>query len=58
MKMIVKEITIPPNGTATLNFDFDARQVVRPIYETQAHFRIPPERDPQVDLKGCEGPYC
>lgn len=58
MKPIEKLVTISPNGTATLDFEFDARQVVRPIYETQAQFRIPPERDPTVDLKGCEGPYC
>jgi Carboxypeptidase regulatory-like domain len=58
MKPIEKLVTILPDGTATLNFEFDARQVVRPIYETQANFRIPPERDPTVDLKGCDGPYC
>ncbi len=58
MKPIEKQVTIPPNGTVTLDFEFDASQVVRPFYETQAHFRIPPERDPMVDLKGCEGPYC
>jgi hypothetical protein len=58
MKPIEKLVTISPNGTANLDFEFDARQVVRPIYETQEHFRIPPERDPTVDLKGCEGPYC
>lgn len=58
MKPIEKQVTIQPHGTVTLDFEFDARQVVRPFYETQAHFRIPPERDPTVDLKGCEGPYC
>ena len=58
MKPIVKRVTIPQDGTVTLDFEFDARQVVRPIYETQEHFRIPPEKTPWVDLKGCEGPYC
>jgi hypothetical protein len=58
MKPIEKRVTIPAGGAVTLNFEFDAGQLIRPIYETQAHFRIPPEMDPTVDLKGCEGPYC
>jgi hypothetical protein len=58
MKPIEKEVTIPPHGVTTLDFEFDGRQVVRPIYETQTQFRIPPEREPTVDIKGCEGPYC
>jgi hypothetical protein len=58
MKPIEKIVTVPPDGTVSIDFEFDAGQVVRPIYETQEQFRIPPERDPTVDLKGCEGPYC
>lgn len=58
MKPIEKEITIPPNGTAELDFEFDAREVIRPVYETQRQFRISPQRDPTVDLMGCEGPFC
>jgi hypothetical protein len=58
MQPIVKEIVIPADGAVTLDFEFDASQVVRPIYETQEQFRIPPTRDPTVDLTGCEGPYC
>ncbi|MEW6682290.1 MAG: carboxypeptidase-like regulatory domain-containing protein [Nitrospirota bacterium] len=58
MDPLVKQVTVPANGTVALDFELDAAQVVRPIYETQAQFRIPPERDPNVDLQGCEGPYC
>jgi hypothetical protein len=58
MKPIVKQVTILSNGASTLDFEFDARQVVRPIYETQARFRIPPEKEIMLDLKGCTGPYC
>jgi hypothetical protein len=58
MKPIEKEVTISPHGVTTLDFEFDGRQVVRPIYETQTQFRISPERDPTVDIKGCKGPYC
>ena len=55
---IEKIVTVPPDGEVALNFDFNAREVVRPIYETQEQFRIPPDRDPNIDLMGCEGPYC
>ncbi|HET6464928.1 MAG TPA: carboxypeptidase-like regulatory domain-containing protein [Nitrospiria bacterium] len=58
MKPIQKQVTISSKETTILDFEFDAHQVVRPIYETQTRFRIPPERDPTVNLKGCEGPYC
>lgn len=58
MDPLVKEVTVPANGTVNLDFELDSAQVVRPIYETQTQFRIPPERDPSVDLQGCEGPYC
>lgn len=58
MKPIEKTVTIPPNGHVEVIFEFDARQVVRPIYETQEHFRIPPESETFLDLFGCEGPFC
>jgi hypothetical protein len=58
MKPIEKEVAVPPNGTVSVNFQFDSRQVVRPIYETQEHFRIRPESNPHEDLKGCEGSFC
>ena len=58
LKPIEKIVTVPADGAVPLDFEFDAAQVVRPIYETQKQFRITPERDPTVDLMGCEGPYC
>ncbi|MBI3805348.1 MAG: carboxypeptidase regulatory-like domain-containing protein [Nitrospirae bacterium] len=58
MKPIEKTVTVPPNGQVELNFEFDARQVIRPIYETQEAFRIPPEMEQNLDIFGCEGPYC
>jgi len=58
LKPIEKTVTVPPDGHVELNFEFEASEVVRPIYETQKQFRISPERDPTVNLYGCEGPYC
>ena len=58
LKAVNKRVTVVPNGTVTVDFVFDARRVVRPIYETQERFRIPPESDPFQDVKGCEGPFC
>jgi hypothetical protein len=58
LKPIEKIVTVPADGLVELNFEFDAREVVRPIYETQKQFRISPERDPHVNLFGCEGPFC
>ncbi len=58
LKPIEKTVTVPPDGQVELHFEFDAREVNRPIYETQEQFRISPERDPNVNLFGCEGPYC
>src|SRR5581483_7736608 len=57
-KPIERTVTVPPDGQVELNFEFEASKVVRPIYETQKQFRISPERDPTVNLYGCEGPYC
>jgi len=37
---IERTVTIAPNGTASLAFEFDADTVKRPHYETQERFRI------------------
>lgn len=58
MKPIEKVLTIPPGGEIAIDFEFDAAQVVRPLYETQKKFRIGPEFHPHEDLMGCEDPYC
>ncbi len=58
LKPVEEIVTVPENGAVQLDFEFDAGQVRRPLYETQTQFRIGPERDPTVDLKGCDGPYC
>lgn len=50
MKPIEKEITVPANGTVTLDFEFDSKQVQRPIYESQEKFRIGPESRPEERL--------
>ncbi len=41
-KIMEKEITVPANGTVSLNFEFDAADIQRPIYETQQERRISP----------------
>ncbi len=58
MKPLEKEVIVPANGTVSIHFEFDSRQVVRPHYETQEKFRVGPEALPEKDLKGCEPPYC
>ncbi|HEX9756580.1 MAG TPA: carboxypeptidase-like regulatory domain-containing protein [Nitrospiria bacterium] len=58
LKPIEKEFTILEGRTVSIDFEFDPTQVVRPLYETQEHFRIPPESDPFQDLEGCEDPFC
>jgi hypothetical protein len=58
LKMIEQTVTIPANGTASLNFEFDATQVKRPHYESQEKFRIGPEALPHEHLEECEPPYC
>ena len=55
---VEKTVTVPPNGLVSLDFEFDARQVVRPHYETQEKFRIGPEAMEHEELEGCEGPFC
>jgi hypothetical protein len=37
---IEREITVPPNKTVSLGFEFDSSTVKRPHYETQEKFRI------------------
>jgi Carboxypeptidase regulatory-like domain len=58
MKPIERKVTIEPGGTVSLDFEFDAKTVHRPYYESQDWFRIGPESDPSVDLDGCQGPFC
>ena len=55
---IEREVTVPANGTATVDFEFDGNTVVRPLYETQEKFRIGPEAHPHEHLESCEAPYC
>ncbi|MBI1819622.1 MAG: carboxypeptidase regulatory-like domain-containing protein [Nitrospirae bacterium] len=62
LKPIEKEITMTPNGSVSLDFEFDAREVIRPFYETQREFRMGPGyhqpfHEPE-DVLGCEGPFC
>ncbi len=58
MKQILQEVTVGPGKAATVNFEFNSRQVVRPHYETQEKFRIGPEAMGEEHWKGCEAPYC
>lgn len=41
-KIVEKEITVPADGKVSLNFEFDAAEIQRPIYETQQERRISP----------------
>lgn len=50
MNPIEKEITVPANGNVTVDFEFDSKQVQRPIYESQEKFRIGPESRPEEHL--------
>jgi len=40
MKVQKRKITIPPNGTVEINFEFDGAQIERPYYETIKSGRI------------------
>ena len=42
LQPIVQEVTVRPNETVALDFEFDAAQVRRPIFETQEKFRVGP----------------
>lgn len=55
---IEQEVTVEPNGAATLTFEFDGDRVVRPLYERQEKFRVGPEAHPHEHLESCEAPYC
>lgn len=58
LQFIEQEVTVPANGTVSLDFEFDGGQVVRPSYESQDKFRIGPEAHPHEHLEECEPPYC
>ena len=62
LKILEKEITIPPNGIVSIDFKFDSNEVVRPNYETQSVFRMGPGYEQPFhkpdDVMGCEGPFC
>jgi len=57
-KVIEKEVTVPADGTVSLNFEFDSEEIKQPIYERQGKFRIGPEAHPEEHLESCEEPYC
>ncbi|MBI3358497.1 MAG: carboxypeptidase regulatory-like domain-containing protein [Nitrospirae bacterium] len=50
LQPVEKEVTVTANGTVNLDFEFDATQVHRPAYESQAQFRIRPEAHPEDHL--------
>jgi len=58
LKPIEREVTVAANGAVSVNFEFDATQVIRPHYETQEKFRIGPEAHPHEHLEECQPPYC
>lgn len=58
LKPIEREITIREGESIALTFEFNSREVVRPLYESQEKFRIGPEARPHDHLEQCEPPYC
>ena len=58
LKPIEHVVTVQAKGAASVEFQFDARKVVRPHYESQKQFRIGPEALPHEHLEGCEPPFC
>ncbi|MEW6681409.1 MAG: carboxypeptidase regulatory-like domain-containing protein [Nitrospirota bacterium] len=58
LPIVEQDITVPANGTASFNVEFDGAQVVRPAYESQERFRIGPEALPHQHLEECSPPYC
>ena len=62
MKPIEKEVTVPPNGNVSVDFEFNADEVVRATYETQKDFRMGPRYHPPFhpaeNVLGCEGVFC
>jgi hypothetical protein len=49
---ILQEVTLRPNETVTVNFEFDAETVQWPHYESQEKFRIGPGAHPHEGLTG------
>jgi hypothetical protein len=58
LPIVEREVTVPENGTASFNVEFDGSRVVRPLYESQEKFRIGPEALPHEHLEECVPPYC
>ena len=58
LKLIEREVTVTENGTVSLDFEFDAKTVVRPSYESQEKFRIGPEAKPHDHLEECDSLFC
>ncbi|MFZ5863817.1 MAG: carboxypeptidase-like regulatory domain-containing protein [Nitrospirota bacterium] len=58
LPIVEREVTVPANGTASFNVEFDGARVVRPAYESQERFRIGPEAHPHDNLEECTPPYC
>ncbi|MEW6324958.1 MAG: carboxypeptidase-like regulatory domain-containing protein [Nitrospirota bacterium] len=60
LKPIEQTVTVQAGQTASVDYAFDSRTVVRPHYESQEKFRIGPEARPHEHLHGgeCEPPYC
>lgn len=45
MKTLEREVTVGPEGTVTVNLEYDSSKVERAFYETQKRFRISPKGD-------------
>jgi hypothetical protein len=58
LPIVEREVTVPVNGTASFDVEFDGSRVVRPLYESQEKFRIGPEARPHEHLEECVPPYC
>src|SRR5574341_572040 len=58
LPIVEREVTVPADGTASFNVEFDGAKVVRPAYESQERFRIGPEARPHEHLEECSPPYC
>jgi hypothetical protein len=58
LKPIEREMTVAENGTVSLDFEFDSKEVKRPEYERQERFRIGPDAHPHDHLKECDSLYC
>jgi hypothetical protein len=58
LPIVEREVTVPANGNASFDVEFDGARVVRPLYESQEKFRIGPEARPHEHLEECVPPYC